>query len=212
MARDIDWITTDYNNQNAPTTFLTGYTTGIGAGNGEVTTNSTTSVDLLSLDATASCAGTTIAWQMAQGFDTLGFNVFRETNGARVKLNDGLVPGTGALGRRGRALFVRRPGAARIRTRLLGRERHLLAGQPVVRPRRAARGAGLRVDRGARFGPPGRSDRQPIRRRARGAGRERGRPARRLCGGRARAVAVRPPSRSRSWLWRWRGLRRRRRS
>ena len=92
MARDIDWITTDYNNQNAPTTFLTGYTTGIGAGNGEVTTNSVTSVDLLSFDATASCAGTTIAWQMAQGFDTLGFNVFRETNGARVKLNDGLVP------------------------------------------------------------------------------------------------------------------------
>ena len=29
---------------------------------------------------------------MAQGFDTLGFNVFREANGARVKLNDGLVP------------------------------------------------------------------------------------------------------------------------
>ena len=110
MARDIDWVTTDYNNQNSPTTFLTGYTTGIGAGNGEVTTNSTTSVDLLSLDATASCAGTTIAWQMAQGFDTLGFNVFREANGARVKLNDALVPAQALSGGAGETLLVRRPG------------------------------------------------------------------------------------------------------
>jgi MYXO-CTERM domain-containing protein len=92
VARSADWIITDYNNQNSPSTFLTGYTTGLGAANGEVTTNSTTSVDLLSLDAAASCAGTTIAWQMAQPFDTLGFNVFREVNGMRVKLNDALVP------------------------------------------------------------------------------------------------------------------------
>jgi hypothetical protein len=84
VARDIDWVTTDYNNQNAPTTFLS-----LGA---EVTTNSSTSVDLLSLDATATCTGTTVAWQMAQSFDTLGFNVFREANGARVKVNGALVP------------------------------------------------------------------------------------------------------------------------
>jgi hypothetical protein len=84
VARDIDWVTTDYNNQNAPTTFL--------SLSAEVATNSATSVDLLSLDATASCAGTTIAWQMAQSFDTLGFNVVREVGGVRVKLNDALVP------------------------------------------------------------------------------------------------------------------------
>ncbi len=110
VARDIDWITTDYNNQNAPTTFITGYTTGIGAGNGEVTTNSTTSVDLLSFDATASCAGTTIAWQMAQGFDTLGFNVFREANGARIKLNDGLVPAQALSGGAGERYSFVDPG------------------------------------------------------------------------------------------------------
>jgi len=92
VARDADWMLTDYNNQNSPSTFITGYTNGLGAANGEVTTNSTTSVDLLALDAAASCAGTTIAWQMAQPFDTLGFNVFREVNGMRVKLNDALVP------------------------------------------------------------------------------------------------------------------------
>jgi MYXO-CTERM domain-containing protein len=110
VARDIEWVTTDYNNQNSPTTFLTGYTTGIGAGNGEVTTNSTTSVDLLSLDAAASCAGTTIAWQMAQGLDTLGFNVFREANGARVKLNDALVPGQALSGGAGERYSFVDPG------------------------------------------------------------------------------------------------------
>jgi MYXO-CTERM domain-containing protein len=110
VARDIDWVTTDYNNQNSPTTFLTGYTTGIGAGNGEVTTNSTTSVDLLSLDATASCAGTTIAWQMAQGIDTLGFNVFREANGVRVKMNGALVPGQALSGGAGERYSFVDPG------------------------------------------------------------------------------------------------------
>ena len=88
MARDIDWITTDYNNQNAPSTFLT-YTTG-SARRGRRPT-STTSVMLLSFDATATCAGTTLRWQMAQGFDTLGFNVFREVNGERVQLNPTLI-------------------------------------------------------------------------------------------------------------------------
>jgi hypothetical protein len=110
VARDIDWVTTDYNNQNSPTTFLTGYTTGIGAGNGEVTTNSTTSVDLLSFDAAASCTGTTIAWQMAQGFDTLGFNVFREANGVRTKLNGALVPAQALSGGAGEVYSFVDPG------------------------------------------------------------------------------------------------------
>jgi len=107
VARDADWIITDYNNQNSPSTFLTGYTTGLNAAGGEVTTNSTTSVDLLSFDASASCAGTTVAWQMAQPFDTLGFNVFREVNGMRVKLNDALVPAQALSGGTGdRYAFV----------------------------------------------------------------------------------------------------------
>jgi len=107
VARNSDWVTTDYNNQNSPSTFITGYLNGTGAANGEVTTNSTTSVDLLSLDATAGCAGTTIAWQMAQGLDTLGFNVVREVNGTRVKLNDVLVPAQALSGGAGdRYTFV----------------------------------------------------------------------------------------------------------
>jgi hypothetical protein len=107
VARDIDWVTTDYNNQNAPSSFITGYVNGTGTSNGEVSTSSTTSVDLLSLDATATCAGTTIAWQMAQGFDTLGFNVFREVNGMRVKLTDALIPAQSLSGGAGdRYTFV----------------------------------------------------------------------------------------------------------
>ncbi len=104
VARDIDWVTTDYNNQSSPATFLTGYTTGTG---GETATNTTTAVDLLSLTATETCAETTIAWQMAQEFDTLGFNVFREADGDRRRLNTNFVAANALSGGAGeRYTFV----------------------------------------------------------------------------------------------------------
>ena len=114
VARDIDWITTDYNNQNSPTTFLTATRPESAPATARSRRTRPPPSTFCSLDATASCAGTTIAWQMAQGFDTLGFNVFREANGARVKLNDGLVPAKALSGGAGETLFVRRPGTARV--------------------------------------------------------------------------------------------------
>ena len=51
-----------------------------------------------------------IAWQMAQGFDTLGFNVFREANGARIKLNDALVPAKALSGGAGERYSFVDPG------------------------------------------------------------------------------------------------------
>jgi cysteine-rich repeat protein len=93
-ARSAEWIITDYNNQKSPTSFIT-YTTGTG---GEVTTNASTDVALLSIDATTTCAGTTLAWQTAYEVDTLGFNVYREVGGQRVQLNPDLIPGSGISG------------------------------------------------------------------------------------------------------------------
>jgi cysteine-rich repeat protein len=93
-ARTLDWITTDYNAQSSPGTFIT-YTMGAG---GEVATDIHTDVSLVSFDAVATCAGTTVTWQTAYEIDTLGFNVYRVLGDARVKLNATLLPGAGLTG------------------------------------------------------------------------------------------------------------------
>ena len=167
VARDLDWVTTDYNNQNVADR-LSSRATRPGRrrqrrGHDEL--------DHLRRSPARwtrrrPAQGTTIAWQMAQGFDTLGFNVFRETNGARVKLNDALIPAQALSGGGGRALFVRRPGAAPLRDASTGsrtsRSRWTAGG---TAPSRRSRRRTARRSRCRRSGPPGRSDRQPIRRR-----------------------------------------------
>ena len=93
-ARNLDWITTDYNAQSSPGTFVT-FTMGAA---GEVATTVRTDVSLVAFDAAATCAGTTVSWQTAYEVDTLGFNVYRVLGGARMKVNATLVPGAGLTG------------------------------------------------------------------------------------------------------------------
>ncbi len=90
-ARSLDWITTDYNTQFSPSTFIT-YTTGTA---GEVTTNVHTEEAIVSLQATDSCPGTLIAWQTGFEVDAQGFNVYRDQGGERVRLNANLIPAMG---------------------------------------------------------------------------------------------------------------------
>jgi len=87
-------ITTDYNNQSSPSTFI-GYTLGIA---GEVATDSHTEAAIVSLQATDNCPGTLIAWQTGYEIDALGFNVYREQDGQRVLLNASLLPAKGIAG------------------------------------------------------------------------------------------------------------------
>jgi MYXO-CTERM domain-containing protein len=106
-ARTIDWITTDYNAQSSPATFI-GYTNGA---TGETPVTIHTNVDILSFDATDQCAGTTLAWQTADEIDTLGFNVYRDVGGARTVLNPTLIPGGSLSGGGGHSYTFVDPGA-----------------------------------------------------------------------------------------------------
>jgi hypothetical protein len=60
-----------------------------------VSADSHTEVALVSLQATDNCPGTVIAWQTAYEIDTLGFNVYRELGGQRVRPNADLLPAMG---------------------------------------------------------------------------------------------------------------------
>jgi cysteine-rich repeat protein len=93
-ARSLDWITTDYNKQSSPSTFIS-YTLGT---SGEVATNSHTEAAIVFLQATDTCPGTLIAWRTGYEVDALGFNVYREQGGQRVRLNAALLPAKGIAG------------------------------------------------------------------------------------------------------------------
>ena len=93
-ARSLDWITTDYNNQSSPSTFIS-YTTGTA---GEVATDLHTEAAIVSLQATDNCPGTLIAWRTGYEIDALGFNVYREQGGQRMRLNSSLLPAKGIVG------------------------------------------------------------------------------------------------------------------
>jgi cysteine-rich repeat protein len=88
--RSLDWITTDYNSQFTPASFIT-----VGA---QTATTIHTDVQILSFEAQDQCAGTELAWQTADELDTLGFNVYREVDGERMALNPTLIPGAGLAG------------------------------------------------------------------------------------------------------------------
>ncbi|HVZ73505.1 MAG TPA: C25 family cysteine peptidase [Polyangia bacterium] len=107
-ARTIDWITTDYNNQLSPSTFYT-YTTGAA---GEIAGSSFTVTELVAMDASEGCDGTTVTWRTGYEIDTLGFNVYREVNGARVQLNPSLIEAAGLSGGGGHAYSIVDPGSA----------------------------------------------------------------------------------------------------
>ncbi|HSZ83783.1 MAG TPA: C25 family cysteine peptidase [Polyangia bacterium] len=106
-ARSIDWVTTDYNAQSSPSTFIT-YTLDTP---GETAVTIHTDVEILSFDATDQCAGTKLAWQTADEIDTLGFNVYRDVGGVRAPLNPTLIPGGSLSGGGGHSYDLVDPGS-----------------------------------------------------------------------------------------------------
>lgn len=70
----------------------------IGVGNWEaqmvVSTSPATAVALRSVSATWNRAGVLVRWRSAAGIDVLGFNVYRETNGKRTRVNGRLIRAT----------------------------------------------------------------------------------------------------------------------
>ncbi len=84
--RSADWIKTEYNNQNDPSTF---YIIG-----GEETPVPS-AVDLISFTATGKDENVIVEWETAQEVDNLGFNLYRSTElgGTYSKLNRRLIPG-----------------------------------------------------------------------------------------------------------------------
>jgi cysteine-rich repeat protein len=112
-ARSIDWITTDYNAQSSPSTFIT-YTTGP-AGEVATTTMSqptitTTDVEITRFDAADLCVGASLSWQTAYEIDTLGFNVYRQVGATRASINPTLIPAVGLSGGGGHAYLAFDPG------------------------------------------------------------------------------------------------------
>jgi len=65
---------------------------------GEVATDSHTEAAIVSLQATDNCPGTMLAWRTGYEIDALGFNVYREQGGQRVRLNASLLPAKGIVG------------------------------------------------------------------------------------------------------------------
>jgi hypothetical protein len=90
VARDACWIATEYNNQNVPATYVTVGAEGSAA---------PTVAKLASLDATEYPGGRVlVSWRTGYEVDNLGFHVYREVGGERVRVTPGLVAGS--------ALFV----------------------------------------------------------------------------------------------------------
>jgi hypothetical protein len=91
VARQADWIQTQYNNQSNPGDIGSpGFYT-VGGEEGTVPT----AVDLVSFRATGQGASVLVEWETAQEISNLGFNLYRMTgtNGSFIKLNSDLIPG-----------------------------------------------------------------------------------------------------------------------
>lgn len=58
---------------------------------------SPTQVELASFDATATAGGVQLKWETGREVDNLGFNVYREENGGRVRLNPTLIAGSALI-------------------------------------------------------------------------------------------------------------------
>jgi hypothetical protein len=84
-SRSQCWIETEFNNQNAPTTFYS-----ISTEQGQATT----AVDLLTFTATGEGEDVKIYWETADETDNLGFHLYRSTSaqGEFNRLSDRVIP------------------------------------------------------------------------------------------------------------------------
>ncbi len=86
VARSACWIQTSYNNANSPGTFVTP---------GAEQAAGPTAADVVSLDATGYPGrGVLVSWHTGFEVDNLGFHVYREQGGQRVRLTPSLVAGS----------------------------------------------------------------------------------------------------------------------
>lgn len=79
-------------------------TVGLGNWAAHLSVSSPTAVTFRSLSATWSRGGALVRWRTAAELDALGFNVYRATQGRKVRANARLIPAT----RRGSYSFVDR--------------------------------------------------------------------------------------------------------
>ncbi len=88
-------------------------TIGIDSENFEITMSGTgvspTAVRMLSLSAVRTSRGVSVRWRTASSVDTLGFNVYRERRGQRVRLNHNLIPAASGVAGRRYSFLDRRP-------------------------------------------------------------------------------------------------------
>ena len=168
-ARSIDWIVTDYRNQSSPSTFIT-YTPGVA---GEVSTDTRTEAELVSVDATSTCAGTTVAWQTTDEARHVGVQRVPRGRGSTHAAQREPPAGRRDLGRRRSRVSAGRPGAAGRRTDVLARDRPLRPDGHLVRPDGSAGRGSVRRERSARGSGPRSRPPHDIGRRAPGRGRPR---------------------------------------
>jgi subtilisin-like proprotein convertase family protein len=74
-------------------------------------TSSATAVRMTGFTATANRQGALLRWRTASELDTLGFNVYRQANGRRVRVNTSLI---GAHGRGSYSFLDRSPARGRV--------------------------------------------------------------------------------------------------
>jgi hypothetical protein len=85
VARDACWVGSEYNNESAPGTYVT-----VGAEQA-----APTAIELIDLRAVAQSDGRVlVSWHTGFEVDNLGFHVYREVNGERVRVTPGLVAGS----------------------------------------------------------------------------------------------------------------------
>lgn len=86
--RSGDWIRTEYNNQNSPSTFHTV---------GSEETGFLTAVTLTSFTATRYAGRMLLQWRTGWEVDNLGFNVYREERGQRTRITPSRIAGSALL-------------------------------------------------------------------------------------------------------------------
>ncbi len=97
VARNACWVGTEYNSMNAPATV------------GVQAANAPTLVEMVSLEATGVPGrGVLVSWRTGFEVDNLGFHVYREVNGQRIRVTPSLVAGSALFAGAGTALTAGR--------------------------------------------------------------------------------------------------------
>ncbi len=97
VPRDACWVGTEYNSMNAPATV------------GAEVQNAPTLVEMASLDATwYPGRGVLVSWRTGFEVDNLGFHVYREVDGQRIRVTPSLVAGSALFAGAGTALTAGR--------------------------------------------------------------------------------------------------------